>query len=307
MVRNESMICVLLEQEYNEMNSVEAEFISKFKSSSVKRLGNEKQNKMDLSIFDEPPLFDDAWLIICSSASKKLLDELSPDKNVILIKVTRKSALQNVLDRLDGFEYQFIDNYKIDKDVMKKWICEQLKVDEAIATYLYNRTGANTKAIAESVRLLSVLPEVTRAAVRDCIPKAHRVTIYSMVQYLLGIASRVEYSEIMQMLYDFRYASKWLQKSLLQELKVYAEVYNAMDSGELTLQNYREYRDLSNIKSIRGCADYRLRNLIESHNYVSSELVYYLIFRIKSLRRGPDFLAELIKLFEVGGNDVYSM
>lgn len=301
------MIYVLLEQEYNVMNSVEDEFVKKFKKSSVRRFGNERTAASDLTEFRSTPLFDNCWLIICGPQMIRNLAMLCPEKNVILIKVTRKGQLNSTVDGIGKYAYEVIDNYKVERDVVLAWIEKELNISERLAKYLYNRVRGNLKCVVESVRLLALLPSITQHSIRETIREQNGVSVYAIVQYMLGIGDRVEYENIVQMLYDFRYATNWLVSSILQELKLYRFTYDAMDSGKLTLTNYREFMSECSDKTVRDMSTYRMKKLVESHNWVSTELVYFLIFRIESLPSGNSSLPEIMKLIKVGGSNVYSM
>lgn len=301
------MIYVLLEQEYNVMNSIEDEFIRKFKKSSVRRFGNERVAVQDLTEFKSVPLFDSCWLIICGPKMIRNLQSLHPQRNVILIKVTRKGQLASTVDALGSYRTEIIDNYKVDKEVVLAWIENELNISERLSKYLYNRVQGNLKSVVEGVRLLALLPKVTQASIRETVREHDGVSIYAIVQYMLGIGDRVRYEHIVQMLYDFRYATSWLVSSILQELKIYSFVYDAMDAGELKLTNYREYMLSCSNKTIRDMSAFRMKKLVESHNCVSTELVYFLIFKIESLPSGNATLPEIVKLIKVGGNNVYSM
>lgn len=299
------MIYVLLEQEQNVINSVEDEFIQKFKKSSVRRFGNERVAAASLVEFKTPPLFDSCWLIICGNRMISNLAQLIPDKNVILIKITKKGDLAKTIESLGSWEYEVIDNYKVESSVVIEWVMKQLGINEKLAKYLYNRVQGNLKGVVEGTRKLALLPKVTQTSIRETVREYNGVSVYSIVKYMLGVEERVQYEQIMQMLYDFRYATNWLITSILRELKLYCFIYDAMDAGELTLLNYHEFLRNCSDSTVRGLQPYRVKKLIESHAWVSTELVYFLRFRIEALH--GNVLPEIVKLIKVGGNNVYSM
>lgn len=299
------MIYVLLEQEQNVINSVEDEFIQKFKKSSIRRFGNEKVAAASLVEFKTPPLFDSCWLIICGNRMISNLAQLIPDRNVILIKITKKGDLTKTIESLGSWEYEVIDNYKVESSVVIEWVMKQLGINEKLAKYLYNRVQGNLKGVVEGTRKLALLPKVTQTSIRETVREYNGVSVYSIVKYMLGVEERVQYEQIMQMLYDFRYATNWLVTSILRELKLYCFIYDAMDAGELTLLNYHEFLRNCSDNTVRSLQPYRVKKLIESHAWVSTELVYFLRFRIEALH--GNVLPEIVKLIKVGGNNVYSM
>lgn len=300
------MIYILLEQEGNVINSVEQDFLKRYHKTSIKRYASDDVDKSELSTLQSPPLFDSNWLVVCTSA-RRWLSKCYPEKNTILIKVSRKSSLQQVLQSIPDIEYKVIDNYSVPKDLVISWIMKNLRVTDYVAKRLYNRAAGRLKEIAVAVDLLKTLPSVNLDAVNTYTNKVNRVGIFDLVQYLLGISEDVSPTEMVQFIYDFRYAISWVLNSVTAELQLYFDVYMAMDTGELSLTNFRDFIGSTDIQSVRVCKPYRIQKIIESHDVVSTELVYFLILQIKSMPTGKSGVEQLLQLMKIGGNNVYSM
>lgn len=300
------MIYVLLEQEKNIINSVEYEFVSRYHKDSIKRFGRERLSYSEFDRFRVPPLFDSGWLIIASALSRTQILKCLPEKNVLLLKVTRRSLLSDVLETLDGLSYKVIDNYVVDKEIVQAYIQKELKCTPSIASYLYGRQQGRISAIVNAIDVLKLLPKVTRSTINQYTEKINSVTPVGVVQYMLGISESIRQDELIDFLYSFRYADKWLRAELLKQLELYYLTFSAVDSGELTLQNFREFLEVAP-RQFKDCKEYTLKKMIEAHKYVSCELVMFLKLQISSLPASELFLRGVMELVKVGGNNVFSV
>lgn len=298
------MIYVLLEQESNVINSVEQEFIKRYHKTSIKRFGREDLQKKELEMYAKPPLFNNEWLIVCSSVQRWLVN-CYPDRNTILICVRRKGELQTVLSAISSMEYRFIDNYKVDKEVVLTWVEKELSVGSRLAARLYNRVSGNLREVVNAVTCLRAMPVITKSVIDSYVTETSGIQIWRLVQYLLGISNDLEFAEIAQMLSDYRYAVKWLRDSLVRELGIYLEVYRLMDCGEMGLQDYHVTKQ-DGSKELQTCSDYRLRKIIESHLVVSTDVVYFLYLYLQRVGVGVNGTSELLEIFKIGGNNVYN-
>lgn len=296
------MIYLLFEQEYNVINPVETEFVKRYNKASIKRFSGDA-TKADFAGLTNAPVLNREWLIICSGSFRHVRD-LYPTKNTILWKVTRRAELEHALLSLDGMQFKLVDNYKISPDVVRAWICRELGVTEKIAKTLYNRCAGNLKALVTAVDVLKGLDTITRSAVIKNVPKVNGVSCLGLVQYLIGEQTRYSRVEIVQFIYEFRYAFSWLKTQLLSEIKKYLNVFLDVDSGDLQYGSVHEY--VQNNKTL-GISEYRLQKMIEAHRYVSTEKIYLLSLMLQELPSGSDGVVQLLKIVEVGGYDEYFM
>lgn len=301
------MIYLLLEQEGNVISPVEPEFVKRYDRGSIKRFSSDV-GRADLAGLDTPPLFNNEWLIICNGLIKGI-PYLYPDKNTVLLKVFRRSDLSKVMDRLSSSSFcvKVIDNYQIPKETVLGWIMSNLSVTISVAKTLYNQCSGSMKAIVTAVDVLKHCGVVTSGVITKNVPKAYSVNAVSFTQYLIGEQTKLTRYEVAQFLFDFRYAFDWLQKRVLEELQRYLDVFYAVDSGELRMNNFREFLKNTKIKSIMSCSEYRLSKMIEVHNYISTEKVYFLWLSVSVLPKGMSGVRGLLKLVKIGGYDEYDM
>lgn len=309
MVRGFEMIYVLLERRGNVMSSMEPEFLKRFNKSSIVRLGTVNDSDSAYERFKTPPIFDPGWLIICQMTTARTLRRLNPEVNSILIEVDTKANFTRLTESLSGFEYKVIDNYKVDVKVVIEWIMDKLHVDRDHATYLYKKANGNLSTISDTARTLSMLDTVTKTTIRNTIQCKSNVGVSAVVEYVLGVAERVSYDDILQFVYDFRYAMGWLRNSMVKELKLYEELFNLLDDGTVTLKNYRDTVARCGTRGLQSLSDYRIKKMIEAHDYVSLELVVYTIVAVQRTLITYTDVTNVINLVKAGGNlgNVYNV
>ena len=296
------MIYAVLEQDGNVINPVEKEFVSKFHKSAVKRVGKDGCAGADVSVLKHPPLFGNRWLVICDSGIPKKFEQLQPDDNCIFLRFRSKDNLKKALTVLENYEFKIVDNYTISAEVMCNWVSAKLNVGPKVAKHLYNRVHGSQKYVVEAVDRLSVLNNVTMKAIDDLVDELGTVTVAQVAGYCIGADTRITETEALNFIYQFRYASKWLKKSMIATLELYYAVYSLMDNGTLTLQNFREFLKTTDDKNFKLCSEYRLRKMIESHDVVSTELIYYTLLNVRCMPIGLDGIRFLIGIIKAGGN-----
>lgn len=301
------MIYVILEQRYNCINPVRDEFMRRYNKNSIYTIGGNDVSKSDLELISKPPLFNSEWLIICSDIQKGILSKLQPNKNNVIIQVYYKRKLQSVVAQIGNFNYKIIDNYDIDPDVVKVWLVQQLGISKQLASKIYSRTNGNLKLISEGVQQLRGVDVITGAIIEQYIEKGTSVSFYSLIQFLLGIDNKLQYKDVVDFLYNFRYTKSWLSKGLADELQLYLEVYKIVDRGNLDLSNFREFKRDTDNAIIRQLSEYRLQKMIENHKAISTEYVYFLWLYCKTLPAGIPGIRKILDLIKIGGSHVYSM
>lgn len=295
-----------MEDRYNVINPVEPAFLKKFHTPSVKRIVEGVSTQLLASIAT-PPLLDNNWLIIVDNARcLYAIKSLHPEKNTLLVYARNNKDRETILEQLEDFDCKIIDNYKVDKNVIKVWIEQKLHCNWDTATYLYNRLGHRLSNIVTSVQQLENFPYVNRTIIKEYTEKLVSVSVYDVVAYVLGIGRR-DYSEIVQWLYNFRNSFRWVKKQLCAELELYLKVFEYMASGQLTIVNYKEFVKICGDKTIRECNAWKIKKIIEAHDVLSSEFIYYLLIQIDSINNYQSGVIQIMTLAKIGGNNVRSM
>lgn len=301
------MLYVVLESEFNVITPIEDAFIQYYHESSIVRIGSKDLSAQDIEKVKQPPLFNREWLIICGEIRTDSIGMLKPDSNTIILKVTKKHKLNVLLEAVRKYQYVLISNMTIEHETMIQWIVSELGTTQSIAQRIYKRAGGRTKLIVTGVQQLSGMQNITAKTVDQYIESAHTVNISMLVQYVLGISSNVSYDGIIQFLYTFRHARTWLRDCLVSEILIYLEVFKEMDRGNLDITNFRQFKTYTENKIISALSEYRLQCIVESHRYVSTELVYYLWLYCQSIHSGVTGVRQILMLVKTGGNNVYNL
>lgn len=296
------MIYVVLENRSNIINPVTEEFKKYFMESSIIYLTS-NYTVEDANKFVNPPLFNNSWYFICKGSVRiPLLEKLEGFncRNVIVITVNSRKALELWQEKLKNIKYNLIDNYRVKKEVILAWIKNRLSIETSLAKLIYSRTNGNLADVVANVTTLETLPFVTKQIILKYVAKRSEYTPFNLLQYLLGIDYRkMKKEDAIQVLYEYRFASSWFYTNLLEELSFIIYVFTLMEDGNLNLRNYHEYKKDTKDKKIRSATDYQLKTTVEMFSCVSLEYVYFLYYQISKYSRDSADVYKLINLIKI--------
>lgn len=298
------MIYLVLENEYNVIDSFSQKFIARYPRECRVRVSTSRVPSQIVEQVRRPPLFRKNWLILCSDrVPRSAVDGLSPEQNTILITVNSRAKYDRVVEQFREHPYlKCVDNYRLDTEVVVKWVCDSLQCASDDAKFLYDRVGGSLKDVVSNVQLLSVQRPVDRATMRRFVQAAPKARISDVVPFLLGTSERVTFNEIVQLLYLFRFAVPFVIDTAVSELEDWVVIFQAIESGRLTLQNFRHWREQNN-QIAKRVSEYKLKQVVEAHGSVSLEKVYYYLLQLNCIRKSPNAIFKLILLMKTGGND----
>lgn len=275
-------------------------------SSRISLRGSEKVSEV-VERVSKPPLFSDGWLIECTSKTKaSFLKKLEVcGDNKIVISVHGRDAIQEKLQELSAMEPLVVDNHLVSKSDTILWIIEQLKCSSNIAIKIYNRAGKRTSNIVSGVQRLQMLPCVTDSDVSKYVDKTRTISIEDVVQFILGVSRRgVSKDAALGLVYDFRYAQKWLLGEISKQLALYLRVLNLARTNEMTLKNFTAYLEITNDTELQKISPFRIKKILECFGVVSIEYVFYVKSVIDSVSRTDMLgLVKLINLIKLGGRE----
>jgi hypothetical protein len=235
--------------------------------------------------------------------SIKKLESLAPS-NKIVFKVRSFDELEAKAKEFEELKPTVVDNHALETKDVITWIVEELECSTEIANRIYNRTNGRLGNIMTSVRTLSMLDYVGVAEVNLYVDKVQHVTVQNIVEWILRInRPGVKKEDLIELVYEFRFAQSWLLTTISQQLNLYVKVLTYAGSSELSLKNYHEFSSLSEDKDIQKLSEYRLKRILRSFGEVSLEYVYYVKSVIDSIsKRDKLGLYKLIQLIKLGGN-----
>lgn len=298
------MIFVIYENPANVINSAYTDFYDKYPKSCIYRLGG-RASQQEFGMLQQAPLLMPGWLIICGPKiavkSLQMLENGSAD-NVILVQCSSKGELEDIIDRFDSIDYKVIDNYFIGSDVMIDWIQKQSKCDYDTAKHLYWRLGGNIRDIVSSVSMLSFMPVMSKYVVNQYTSKSLKAGVNDVVPFMLGIQRRgVNVEDIIKVVYRFRFGFSWLIQELRKQAEEYFKIFSAVCCGDLTINDYVEYRDTARSKRIRAMPYGKLKHVVLAFGDVSMEHVYYVRTQLGLINTDRFSIIKLIYLIRTGG------
>lgn len=272
------MILIVLENPANIIFSFTEEMKSKYPKSSIGFVSAKDKVTETVAKFSKPPLFTDSWLIECALKTKvSLFKKLGDGDNIVLLRVTSRKALDELIHDLKDCEIKVVDNYRPPESKVLTWIQNELKCNTYLAAMIYERCSGNFSQMINSVALLSMMPCVSEVEVKKYVTKIRTVGLNDIVQYLLGTQSRgVKFESVVKVVEDYQWALSFLVDFLANQLEIYIYVFKLAAVGNITLENYKQYRETCQDSKIAKLSDYQLKKILEAFGVVSLRYVCYM-------------------------------
>ena len=296
------MLIVSYEEPNNQIFSVATELQKKYKSSSVATIVK-KVKEEELLKFARPPLLDRGWLLFCQpnvplSVIQKLLSFRG--FNVIVIQVSNKKQISQWETALNEaeIEYKFSDNYKIPREKVIEYIRSRLHISNDDACFLYKWNNGYTKDIDASIASLEHLQFVTQADIRKYTEPTFYAGLFDVVQFLLqDNKPEVQYKDVVHVLYNYRFAVGYLVNYVQNTLADILQVFFFVETGVLSLENYKQVKETLGDKKIKKLEDKRLAYYIRLYGKVSYEYVSFVKLQLDHCPKSRKGIYCLIKLF----------
>lgn len=297
------MIIVLYENMNNFILSFYDKMAKFYPESSRGKISSRDKAADVLARFTRPPLFSSGWLIDChpkvSSSVLSKLESVS-EKNIILIRVTTQRLLNDVCTKLQSLSVRFVNNYYLKYGDVIDWIQQELNCSTVIAEKVYDRTNGQLAKLVEAVNVLSTLNTINITDVNRYVAKVSIYSPYDLFLWIIGSPKHgMHKTDAVRVVYEYQYGITWLLKFLIGNVEECLTVFTYAMFGELSLKNYKQFRQVTSEKSISEMSEGKLKNILGLFGYVSYEFLFYLKNLLGSFK-SDDFvcyrLVQLIKL-----------
>lgn len=275
------MIYLVLEDTKFKMNNFVNKLETKFLESSRVTLTKDNCFAKAKSL-PKSPLFGGDWYIRVSVDVPLSVFRILNDNNlnaVILLSSGRRQTLEkavNYFEKVNITNYRFVDCTKITKDNVLEYVLNKLNISNENAVQLCKQARYNPSLIMKNVMLFSSYEIVTLQDVKKFGIKSNPVGLDYILFAMLGYRFKnFNYTGCQKVLHKYKRGYKFLIKTFSQGIEKVIYIFNAIDSGELTTVNYKEF--LSNDKYLRGYSPYNLLRVIELRTYTSLEFVYEML------------------------------
>lgn len=299
------MIYVLYESPSNVILPFMNKLRQQYPKSSRGYVGKKDKIGDLVPVYSKPPLFNRGWLIECSpKVSKGVIQKLdSFGFNLIVVRVTNKTTLTEVVERLNGLKLQVIDNYNLKKDEVLDWIEEELQCSVEVSGEIYDRCRGRLKAVVTAVGTLALLDNVTLKDVRKYVSRVNYLSVNDVGDFLIGAQRRgVSVEKVVDVIYEYRYAFPWLMKFLREHVKKYVVVLGYAATGDLTLVNYKDFQKISKDKVIQKLSEKQLKRMVGLLGTVPYEYAMFVLCQLNSINEKNRMnIYKLIQLVKLGG------
>lgn len=293
------MIIVLLEKSDNLINPFMDKLFQKI-PRSCRAVINKKTAHDKIRSYKQPPLLAAGWLLIVSTeitnTQINLVNTMS-EQNYIVFNCNTKKSFNELQERfIDlGVKYSIVDNYVVSKDQIVKFIINNLQVSEEDAKYLARRQNYYIRSVVSSVNILKTLPKVDRDAIKKYTSKQDSIPIYEIFNYIFKLDEcKLDYSAAIKLVYQYRYGFSHILNYLKDTCDLYLYIFELMVEGQLTLQNYKDFRNDTTDKKIKNITEYQLSKIVTHFEVISVEYLFFVRQTVDGIEDDiagiPDFI-----------------
>ena len=256
-----------------------------------------------ISRLNQPPLLSVGWLVLVEDQLKdeayKRLD--SQKSNLVVIVEKYKSQGNKRFNQLQqlGINVQVIDNLVPPKEEVQDFVMGSLNITSTNAKRLVTRFKGDLPKLIENVDKLSILEKVTWADIEKYTTKREIKPIYTVGEWLLGLPSKASFEQVIKVIYQYRFGFGYLVKYLRGLLNQYYIVFKFVDSGELSMKNYVQFKQNTDEKIIKDMSDFELYTIIHNYSIVSMQKLIFLKDKLSQMRYDPFESYKLISLIKL--------
>lgn len=295
---------LLLEKEDNLISSFIDKLICKVPAKCIVNVSLRTNNDTWKEL-ERPPLLFPKWLVITNTSLRptqfKLLASLE-SSCIVIVKATSRKSFKQTLETFSDLEItvQQVDNYDISKDVIVQYVMQELHTTEDVAKFLARRKKYYPKEVVSAVRLLSLFDSVDKSKIRKFVAPYDSIPLYTIFDYLCGFSDNyIDYAGAVKLVYQYRYGFSRVLQYVISTCELYLTVFTYIQDGSLSISNYRDFRMHTADSAISDLAEYHLSRIINRHEEISSEFLFWLLQTAKGIPNDKSGIPQFISLLQV--------
>lgn len=259
-----------------------------------------------LKIITNKPMLTGNWVVTVypKGLSNAQLKELTSINNVNIYKITSKVDLETLTNTFKslGILFKYVDTLNVPKEDIIAHVVEELNTTVENAKYICSRHRYYLPKILESVAILSTFDKIDKATIKEYTERFNTISLYDLVDYLLGASDNVNIKKVTKLLYDYRFGFEFLINFIKEELGKYNTVYSYIESGELSIANIKQFLEIKRTeKPFNNMTEYRLKHIISSYSLVSFDKLWFITLQVNAINSSKQNLYKLINLLKAGG------
>lgn len=250
------------------------------------------------------PILTTSWLVKISPrlTIKQIARVMKYSDNVNILLLNESTKLDDIKEGLLELDIKFnvVNNLEIASSEIISYVYDMLPITLADAKYLCNRHRMYLPTIMNSVNTLIIFDKVDRNIIKKYTKRYDGVSLNTIVDSMLGLVEGKR-NKVIEQIYAYRFGLDFLLKFILDELNKYQLVFELIESGELTLKNYREFKANCTLKEkniIKKISDYRLYNMIEAYSLVSNSLLFFVKTSVELIKPRQEEIYKIIMLLK---------
>lgn len=260
-------------------------------------------NFVDLiGILKTKPILTDRWYVVIDPKLplRQIKELMSLDNfNVLIVESMREFESMKIDLAEQGVAFKTYDNLNPPKDKVIQYITDNIKADQDVALYIYNRHDGYLPKIMESIILLKPLARVTKKEVFDYTYASNSMWLHDVLLCMLGypLPGKTAKKKAVATLFEFRYGIKYVLSTMKKDLDVIRYAFDEIREGRLTAENYKEFE--SDNKEFKLLSKGKKERIVDAFNYVPMKRVLKLQIALDNIEPKPFNMYKLVYL--IGG------
>jgi hypothetical protein len=254
-----------------------------------------------------PPIYSRGWVLIFSlkTYDESTLESFDSPDNVCIYIVRSRDDLETLSIKMSlaDLEYIKVDNMDPPKYKVVEYIQSELKIEEDLAEYIYNRNRGSLARVARSVDLLYGVNTITKAVIQRYTDPSPVVSYQDLFDYIIGVPIKYQHKDVLKLIKQYRHGVKYIMKFIYERFESYLEIYEHIEVGDLSIENYDDFKSKYSAK-YKDMTEYSFKKAVESYRTVSRDKLYYLYWLYKKEvgdRGSVISLLLLLRLSKEGG------
>lgn len=253
-------------------------------------------------IIKSSPRLTKHWLVNVDRrlTLQQLISVLSKN-NLNVIQLESKSGAEELYNDLldNNIETTIINNLKPKDSEVVIYVAKALDINLEDAKYICRRHRYYLPAIMDSVAILEIVGEVNRKSIKKYTRRFGSVSLFTLVDYLLGLETRASKKRIIELIMSYTYGFDFLIEFIKKELDKYLCIYEYVSTGALTSENFLDFEPPSTDNVYRTISKYAIQKIIKAYSELSFEKLYFIYLMVNKIEGRKDNIYKLINL--IGG------
>jgi hypothetical protein len=216
--------------------------VKKFPRSSTIRL-TPRDARTLIGLLNKKPTLSNSWLVLVDNrVSDTVIQDIVNIEHCVNVIYATELNLKHKNSLCPKKENtQIVNVINLSEEECKSYILSRIEIEIDALDKLYTQTKGYMPYVEESLTILNTIGcKVTLRDINTYIPKRSSATVNTVFYHMIGVR-KAEEKVLIEFLYQFRYAIKYLKTRLFEIIEDTEKMYKDIELGILGADNISRY------------------------------------------------------------------